>query len=211
VQIANRLGKFPLARRTLFCRRCNFSRLFAANSQAGQAKIMILLMISLWRTSLMLVFNRSLLNREYILINVLKALALTISMRNLHETFLSKTAPRYFILFTNGMYQCKTGGIIYIHNYTIRLYLLCNVSTYFYNRLISGCVDLLPWIPSLLSLCMAVNDSYQWLHNKCVVVATWFNVGGSHMCTVCCTSPLSVQNLQSSSCVSYLFYATTAA
>jgi hypothetical protein len=33
-----RLGKFPMVRRTLFCRRCNFSRfLSAGNSQAQQA------------------------------------------------------------------------------------------------------------------------------------------------------------------------------
>jgi hypothetical protein len=33
-----RLGKFPVVRRTLFCRRCNFKRqVSAANPQAGQA------------------------------------------------------------------------------------------------------------------------------------------------------------------------------
>jgi hypothetical protein len=51
----------------------------------------------------MLVLNRSLLNREYILINVLKALASIISICNLHITFLSKITPRYFTLFTNGI------------------------------------------------------------------------------------------------------------
>jgi hypothetical protein len=51
----------------------------------------------------MLVINRSLLNRKYILINVLKALASIISMCNLHLTFLSKITLRYFTLFTNGM------------------------------------------------------------------------------------------------------------
>jgi hypothetical protein len=51
------------------------------------------------------VLNRSLLNREYILINVLKALASIISMCDLHATFLSKITPRYFILFTNGMFR----------------------------------------------------------------------------------------------------------
>jgi hypothetical protein len=48
---------------------------------------MILLMSALWRVSLMLVLNCSLLNREYILINVLKALASISSMCNLHVTF----------------------------------------------------------------------------------------------------------------------------
>jgi hypothetical protein len=49
----------------------------------------------------MLVFNRSLLDMEYILINVLKALASIISMCNLHVTFLPNIIPRYFTLFTN--------------------------------------------------------------------------------------------------------------
>jgi hypothetical protein len=53
-------------------------------------------MSALWRVRLMLVLNLSLLNREYILINVLKALASIISMCNLHVTFLSKITLRYF-------------------------------------------------------------------------------------------------------------------
>jgi hypothetical protein len=51
----------------------------------------------------MLAFNRSLLNKEYTLINVLKALASIICMCNLHITFLSKLTPRYLTLFTNGI------------------------------------------------------------------------------------------------------------
>jgi hypothetical protein len=52
-------------------------------------------MSALWRVSLMRgVLNRSLLNREYLLI---------ISRCNLHVTLLSKITPRYFMLFTNGM------------------------------------------------------------------------------------------------------------
>jgi hypothetical protein len=92
-----------MERRTLFCRRCNFSRwMSAANSQAGQTQVMILLMSALWRVSLMLVLNHSFLNREYILINVLKALASIISMCSLDVTFLWKITWRYFTLFTNG-------------------------------------------------------------------------------------------------------------
>jgi hypothetical protein len=52
----------------------------------------------------MLTHNRSLLNREYILMNVLKALASIISMCNLHVIFLSKITPRYLALFTNGIF-----------------------------------------------------------------------------------------------------------
>jgi hypothetical protein len=48
----------------------------------------------------MLELNHSLLNMEYTLINVLKALASIVSMCNLHVTFLSKITPRYFTLFT---------------------------------------------------------------------------------------------------------------
>jgi hypothetical protein len=52
----------------------------------------------------MLALSRSLLNIEYILLNVLKALASIISMCNLHVIFLSKITPRYFALFTSGMF-----------------------------------------------------------------------------------------------------------
>jgi hypothetical protein len=52
----------------------------------------------------MLARNRSLLNRECTLINVLKAFASIISMYSLHVIFLSKITPRYFALFTNGMF-----------------------------------------------------------------------------------------------------------
>jgi hypothetical protein len=51
----------------------------------------------------MLALNRSLLNREQTRIIVLKALASIIFMCNLHVIFLSKIAPRYVILFTNGI------------------------------------------------------------------------------------------------------------
>jgi hypothetical protein len=53
----------------------------------------------------MLALNRSLLNREYVLINALKALASIVLMCNLHVIFLSYIKPRYFILFTNGMFR----------------------------------------------------------------------------------------------------------
>jgi hypothetical protein len=62
----------------------------------------------------MLVLNRSLLNREYILINVLKALASIISMCNLHVTFLSKITPRYFTLFTYGSYISASHCTVYV-------------------------------------------------------------------------------------------------
>jgi hypothetical protein len=59
-------------------------------------------MRALWRVNLMLALNRSLLNREYTLIYVLKALASTISMCNLHVIFLSKITPRYLMLYTKA-------------------------------------------------------------------------------------------------------------
>jgi hypothetical protein len=53
----------------------------------------------------MLAFNRSLLNREYSRMNVLKTLASIVSVCNLHVTLLSKITPRYFTLFTNGIFR----------------------------------------------------------------------------------------------------------
>jgi hypothetical protein len=53
----------------------------------------------------MLALNRSLLNREYIVMNVLKALASIICMCNLHVILLSNNTPRYFTLFTNGIFR----------------------------------------------------------------------------------------------------------
>jgi hypothetical protein len=90
-----RLGKFPIVQRTLFCRCCCFSRWSSdSNSQAGQAEVIILLLSSLWRVNLMLPLNRSRLNRECTLIHILKALTLIISMCNLHVTFLSEITPK---------------------------------------------------------------------------------------------------------------------
>jgi hypothetical protein len=49
------LGIFPVVRRTLFCRRCNFKReISAANSQAGQAQVITDIISALWMVSLML-------------------------------------------------------------------------------------------------------------------------------------------------------------
>jgi hypothetical protein len=65
----------------------------------------------------MLAFNRSLLNREYNLMNALKALASIFSMCNLHVILLSKITPRYFTLFTNEMFRPfivrrESGGLL---------------------------------------------------------------------------------------------------
>jgi hypothetical protein len=65
----------------------------------------------------MLALNRSLLNREYTLMNVLKIYASIISVCNLHVTFLSKITPRYLALFTNGIFlpfnlRQDSGGLI---------------------------------------------------------------------------------------------------
>jgi hypothetical protein len=53
----------------------------------------------------MLALNRSFLSREYFQINVLKALAS--SMCNLYVIPLSNITPRYFKLFTYGIF-CPT-------------------------------------------------------------------------------------------------------
>jgi hypothetical protein len=56
----------------------------------------------------MLALNRSLLNREYTIIYVTNALVSIISMCNLHVTFSSKITPRYFRLFTCGLFRPGT-------------------------------------------------------------------------------------------------------
>jgi hypothetical protein len=53
----------------------------------------------------MLARKRSLLNREQILINVLKASASVISMCSLHVILLSKITPRYLTRLTKGIFR----------------------------------------------------------------------------------------------------------
>jgi hypothetical protein len=62
-------------------------------------------MRALWRVNLLLVLNRSLLDKEYNLINVLLVLIATVSMCSLHVIFLSKITQRYFTLFTKGIFR----------------------------------------------------------------------------------------------------------
>jgi hypothetical protein len=60
-------------------------------------------MSALWRVSLMSLFNRLLLDRKYVAINALKALASIVSMCDPHEIFLLNITPRYFTLLTNNL------------------------------------------------------------------------------------------------------------
>jgi hypothetical protein len=65
----------------------------------------------------MLTLNRSLLNRDYNLMDVLKALASIISICSIHVILLSKITPRYFSLFTKGMLgpfnvRRESGGLV---------------------------------------------------------------------------------------------------
>jgi hypothetical protein len=64
----------------------------------------------------MLALKSSLLNREYILINVLKALSAFISMCSLHVILLSKITLRYFYMIDEGIFhpftiRCPSGGL----------------------------------------------------------------------------------------------------
>jgi hypothetical protein len=52
----------------------------------------------------MVLLNRSLLNRGFILMKVLKALAPGVSMCSFYVILLSKITPRIFSLFTNGIF-----------------------------------------------------------------------------------------------------------
>jgi hypothetical protein len=93
-----RLGKLPIVRFT-------FSKwVSAANSQAGQTLVITDLMSTLWRANLMWELNRSLSNREYVLINALKALASIVLMCSLHVILISNITPRYFTLY--GCFVC---------------------------------------------------------------------------------------------------------
>jgi hypothetical protein len=53
----------------------------------------------------MLMFSHLLFNRKYVIINALKALASIISMCDHHVIFLQNITPRYFTLFTNGIFR----------------------------------------------------------------------------------------------------------
>jgi hypothetical protein len=100
------LGKFPMVQRTMFCMCCNLKRWVSiANSQARQAQVIIDLISALWRVHLMLVLKCSLLNRELVLINVLKALASIISMCSLHVILLSNITQIYSTWLTKRMFH----------------------------------------------------------------------------------------------------------
>jgi hypothetical protein len=64
------------------------------NSQTEEAYVIMDLKSALWRISLMLVLNRSLLIREYGLISALKSLVSIVFMCSLHVMFLSNITPR---------------------------------------------------------------------------------------------------------------------
>jgi hypothetical protein len=61
-------------------------------------------LMSALKVSLMLALKCSLLNREYVLINALKALVSIVFMCSLHVIFLSNITRSYFTLFTKGMF-----------------------------------------------------------------------------------------------------------
>jgi hypothetical protein len=66
------LGNLPMVWRILFCRRWSFIRcVSAAKSHAKEAYVIMDLIRALCRVNLLLVLNRSLLNKEYNLMNVL--------------------------------------------------------------------------------------------------------------------------------------------
>jgi hypothetical protein len=108
MQFADRRVSWKIASgaENLVLQALNFNRwVSASNSQAGQTYVIRDLMRALWRSSLILVLNRFLLNMGYVVINALKALASISSMFGIHVIFLSNTIPRYFKLFTNGIFR----------------------------------------------------------------------------------------------------------
>jgi hypothetical protein len=66
---------------------------------------MIDLISALYTISLMFALKCLLLNIEYVLMYMAKALAEVFSMCNLHVNLLLKMTPRYLVLFTNGMFR----------------------------------------------------------------------------------------------------------
>lgn len=67
-----------------------------ANSKAERAEVITDLIIALWRVILMSGLNLSLSNKEYTIVNVLKALPSMISACNLHIILLWKIIPLIF-------------------------------------------------------------------------------------------------------------------
>jgi hypothetical protein len=97
-----RLEKLPMVRRTLFCRRCNLIRWGSAtNSHVRQA--------CHHRVILMSAINCSLLNREYTLINVLKALASIISVWSPCNILIEDYTEIFYIIYKWNVpsIQCK--------------------------------------------------------------------------------------------------------
>jgi hypothetical protein len=72
-----------------------FQKVGTCSKFPGRASISHLIS-ALWRVSLMLALNHSLVNRQYTLINVLKDLASIISICNHHIILLLKITLRYF-------------------------------------------------------------------------------------------------------------------
>jgi len=84
----------------MFCRRCNFKgSVSAAYSQAEAATSRYRLNEFFVEANLILAANFSLLNRDYPLINSLKALVSIVHIRALHVLLLLNITPRYFTWF----------------------------------------------------------------------------------------------------------------
>jgi hypothetical protein len=102
------LGKFPVVQRTLFCRHCSSKReMSAANFQAGQTYVITNLVSALWRVHSRLALKCLLLNRESILINVLKALASVIFMSCLQYNPVIEYYTKIFCVTDKGDVRCK--------------------------------------------------------------------------------------------------------
>jgi len=98
MQIAELSAPWKLAvlRRTCFSRCCNFKRLeSAANSQAGRTYIIVDVMSALCRVTLRPERSCLHLNRQYAVVNNLKALESVASLWLLYVTFLSKIRQIY--------------------------------------------------------------------------------------------------------------------
>jgi hypothetical protein len=61
----------------------------------GQVEVITQIVSALWRASLILALNRSFIKTEQTCVNILKVLALTVSLWILHVKFLPEIPPNY--------------------------------------------------------------------------------------------------------------------
>jgi hypothetical protein len=83
--------------------------------------VIIDLLSAVYRISLIFALRFLLLNIEYILMYVPKALAAVVLMGSLHVILLTKMTPRYLAVFTNGMFRPFSWSLCSRHSTSSRV------------------------------------------------------------------------------------------